>query len=411
MPDDVQTIDVILLVVYVAIALGVSFACSVFEAVLLSITPGYVAALEKEGSKVSKRIADLKANVDKPLSAILSLNTIAHTVGAAGAGAQAAKVFGDDRVGIASAVLTVLILIVSEIIPKSLGSAHWKKLAPSVTWILVPLTVLMTWTLFVPVARGVTRMLGGTGHPSIPSREEISAIAEQGAREGVFPSGESRVLQNLFRIADLKAADVMTPRTVVFGLGQETKVCDLVDRTDWMRFSRLPVHEGSLDHITGYVLRSDVLVRAAKGESETTLAELVRPLKAVPQGLPLSTLFDKLLEAPRGADPHGPGRGRVRRHRRPRDPGGPGRDPGGHGDRRRGRRRDRHASPRPQPVAQARQAHRPDPRRHGRAHRPRPLRLEDRFGAGLDDRLQGRRPRAGGALRRSLGPAPRPLAG
>ncbi|RMG09262.1 MAG: DUF21 domain-containing protein [Planctomycetota bacterium] len=286
-----------LLIVYVALALGVSFACSVFEAVLLSITPGYVAALEKEGAPAAARIKGLKAEVDRPLAAILSLNTIAHTVGAAGAGAQAAKVFGDAWVGVASGVLTVLILIVSEIIPKSLGSTHWKRLAPGVAWLLVPITGLMTITLFVPLARWITSWMGGSGHAIVPSREEISAIAEQGAREGVFPSSESRVLQNLFRISDLKAGDVMTPRTVLFGLSEETRVGELLAGDDtWLRFSRIPVHEGDLDKVTGYVLKSDVLLRAARDELDTPLRELRRPLPAILRETPLSTLFDRLLE-------------------------------------------------------------------------------------------------------------------
>ncbi|MEZ6186595.1 MAG: hemolysin family protein [Planctomycetota bacterium] len=291
-----MTTDVFLLILYVLVALGISFLCSVLEAVLLSITPGYVAALEKSGSAAGARIKALKAEVDRPLSAILSLNTIAHTVGAAGAGAQAAHVFGDAWLGVFSGVLTVLILLVSEIIPKSLGSAYWKRLAPAVARILGPLTWLMTVTLLVPASRWVTKFIGGSGHPSIPSREEISAIAVQGAREGIFPASESRVLQNLFKIADLKAGDVMTPRTVLFGIPEQTKVRELLAREDWLRFSRIPVHEGDLDKITGYVIKSDVLLRAAKDELDLSLVELKRPIPAVPKAAPLSSLFDQLLE-------------------------------------------------------------------------------------------------------------------
>ena len=291
-----MTTDVFLLTLYVFLALGFSFLCSVLEAVLLSITPGYVAALEKDGSKAGARIKRLKKDVDRPLAAILSLNTIAHTVGAAGAGAQAGHVFGDAYLGVVSGVLTVLILIVSEIIPKSLGSAHWKKLAPLVAAVLGPLTFVMTVIPFVPVARWITSRIGGSGHPSVPSREEISAIAVQGARQGVFPANESRVLQNLFRISQLTAMDVMTPRTVVFGVAETLSVGELIARTDWLRFSRIPVHEGNLDKTTGYVLKSDVLLRGAKGELDLPLKELRRPIPAVPRTAPLSTLFDQLLE-------------------------------------------------------------------------------------------------------------------
>jgi len=286
--------DLVLLVFYLALALGVSFVCSIFEAVLLSITPGYVAALEKQPGRTASRIKALKADVDRPLAAILSLNTIAHTVGAAGVGAQSAKVFG-GYVGATSAVLTILILILSEIVPKSLGASHWKRLSPAVAMLLSPLTLLMTVTGFVPVARLITRWLGGTGHGHLPSREEISAIAEQGAREGLFPTGEGRVLGNLFRLADLQAADVMTPRTVLFALPEETLVREVVDR-DPFPFSRIPVYQESLDGISGYVLKGDVLLRAARDELDLPLRELRRPLVAVNQGLKLSELFERLLK-------------------------------------------------------------------------------------------------------------------
>lgn len=286
--------DVLLLVFYLALALGVSFACSIFEAVLLSITPGFVAALEKQPGRSANRIKALKADIDRPLAAILSLNTIAHTVGAAGVGAQSAKVFG-GYVGVTSGVLTVLILIASEIIPKSLGASHWKRLSPTVALLLTPVTFVMTITGFVPVARLITRWMGGSGHGHLPSREEISAIAEQGAREGLFPTGEGRILENLFRLAHLQASDIMTPRTVLFALPEATRIGDLIER-DPIPFSRIPLTQGSLDELSGYVLKDDMLLRAAKDELDLTLGEIRRPLIAVSQGLKLSDLFERLLK-------------------------------------------------------------------------------------------------------------------
>ncbi len=285
-----------LLIFYLALALGVSFACSIFEAVLLSITPGYVAALDKEGAKSAKRIKGLKAAVDKPLAAILSLNTIAHTVGAAGVGAQSAIVFENVHVGVISGVLTVLILVVSEIIPKSLGATHWKRLAPTVAMLLVPVTFLMTITLLVPVSRLITRWLGGGGHGGIPSREEISAIAEKAAREGVFPTGEGRVLKNLFRLADLRASDIMTPRTVIFGLQEDAKLGQLVAETGELRFSRIPIYQESIDKVTGYVLKVDILLHVARDEHDKTLRDIRRELVAVPREMKLLDLFERLLE-------------------------------------------------------------------------------------------------------------------
>ena len=156
--------DVALLVFYLCLALGVSFACSIFEAVLLSITPGYVASLEKSGSAAAGRITQLKREIDRPLASILSLNTIAHTVGAAGVGAQSAKVFGSVPIAVTSGVLTVLILFVSEIVPKSLGAMHWKKLAPAVATLLVPLTWLMAVTMVLYRQMKRARMCTPTSH-------------------------------------------------------------------------------------------------------------------------------------------------------------------------------------------------------------------------------------------------------
>ena len=300
--------DAILLILFVSLALGVSFICSVLEAVLLSITPGFRAKLEKEGSKTAARIKTLKADMDGSLSAILSLNTVAHTVGAAGSGAQAAKLaasmwppgvdpthaaMAEYSLAVFSGVLTILILVFSEIIPKSLGAAHWKRLAGPVTMVMIPLKTSML--PFVWLARWLTKFIGGSGHPSMISREEFSAIAEQGAKRGMFPEGEGRVLGNLFRLRELTAADVMTPRTVMFGLNRETTVKDVLPKVESIRFSRLPIHEGNLDKITGYVLKGDILLRAARGESETKLSELKRELKAVPAAIELSALLDKLL--------------------------------------------------------------------------------------------------------------------
>jgi CBS domain containing-hemolysin-like protein len=288
--------DVSLLVFYLALALGVSFACSIFEAVLLSITPGYVAALEKGGSAAAERITKLKASIDRPLAAILSLNTVAHTVGAAGVGAQSAKVFENVPMGIISGVLTVLILFVSEIVPKSLGATYWKKLAPAVAATLVPVTLVMTYTGFVPISNWITRKLGGGKHGAEPSREEISAIAERGAQRGVFEGSEGRVLGNLFRLGEVRATDVMTPRTVIFALPETETVGALIERDDAFRFSRIPIYQGDLDQVTGYVVRSDILLAAARDQLATPLSELRREIKTVGDELPLSELLERLLE-------------------------------------------------------------------------------------------------------------------
>jgi CBS domain containing-hemolysin-like protein len=283
-----------LLIAYVALALGVSFMCSVMEAVLLSVTPSYVAALEREGDPVGERLHRMKENIDRPLSAILSLNTIAHTVGAAGAGAQAAIVFASVPVGVISAVLTLLILIFSEIIPKTLGAVYWRTIAPVVVRLLVP-TIWSMWPL-VKLSQGLTYLLSQDEDEAAFSREEFTAMAELGEEEGVFEEKESRILRNLFRFNSLRVKDVMTPRTVVFDLPESKTIGEVVDEHEEFRFSRIPVYDDTPDDVTGYVLKDEMLLHAAQEEHDVSLEEIAREILVVRETLPLPDLLERLLD-------------------------------------------------------------------------------------------------------------------
>jgi CBS domain containing-hemolysin-like protein len=283
-----------LLLLYVALALGVSFLCSIMEAVLLSVTPSYVAALEREGSAMGKRLHAMKEDIDRPLSAILSLNTIAHTVGAAGAGAQAAVVFGEAYTGVIAGILTLLILVLSEIIPKTLGAVYWRTIAPAVVRILVP-TILLMWPL-VKLSQGLTYLLSPDEDEAAFSREEFTAMAELGEEEGVFEEKESRILRNLFRFNSLRVKDVMTPRTVVFDLPEGKTIGEVVEEHDEFRFSRIPVYDDTPDDVTGYVLKDEMLLRAAQEELEVPLEEIAREILVVRETLPLPDLLERLLD-------------------------------------------------------------------------------------------------------------------
>ncbi len=284
-----------LLIFYIALALGISFLCSIMEAVLLSVTPSYVAAREQEGSTVAVQLRRLKSDIDRPLAAILSLNTIAHTLGAAGAGAQAAAIYGEAYVGIISAILTLLILILSEIIPKTLGAIYWRQLTPVVTRLLIPLIWLL-WPL-VKLSQGITRLLSRGIDREAISREEITALAELGAQQGVFEAEESRILRNLFRFRSLRVKDVMTPRTVVFALPEHKTVGEVMREHNEFRFSRIPVYTQNRDNVTGYVLKDEILLKAAQEKDDLTLADLKREILVVPDALPLPELFERLLDA------------------------------------------------------------------------------------------------------------------
>ena len=283
-----------LLLLYVALAIGVSFLCSLMEAVLLSVTPSYVAALEREGSVVGERIHQFKENVDRPLAAILSLNTIAHTVGAAGVGAQAAIVFGEAYTGVVAGVLTLLILVLSEIIPKTLGAVYWRTLTPSIVRMLTA-TIILMWPL-VKLSQGITRLMSQDEDEAAFSREEFTAMAELGEEDGVFEEKESRILRNLFRFNSLRVKDVMTPRTVIFQMPERQTIGDVVEEHDEFRFSRIPVYDDDPDDITGYVLKDEMLLRAAQEEFDVSLSEISRDILVVHETLPLPDLLERLLD-------------------------------------------------------------------------------------------------------------------
>ena len=283
-----------LLLLYVALALGVSFLCSVMEAVILSVSPSYVAALDREGDWIGERLQKMKDDIDRPLAAILSLNTIAHTVGAAGAGAQAATVFGETYTGIIAAILTLLILVFSEIIPKTLGAVYWRELAPVVVRFLAPTIFIMK--PLVLLSKGITYLLSSDQDQTSFSREEFTAMAEIGEEEGVFEEKESRILRNLFRFNSLRVRDVMTPRTVVFDLPEEKTIGEIVSEHDEFRFSRIPVYSSNRDNITGYVLKDEMLLRAAQEDMSVPLSELAREMLVVREDLPLPDLLERLLD-------------------------------------------------------------------------------------------------------------------
>ncbi len=283
-----------LLLLYMVLALGISFFCSIAEAVLLSVPPSYVAYLRQRGRRFANLLARLEQDIDRPLAAILSLNTIANTAGAAGVGAQAAIVFGSDKVGIASAILTFLILVCSEIIPKTLGSVYWRTLAPAVAcgvqglmWILYPLVVM---------AQMITRLIAKGQSPPAFHREEFQALAQIGAEHGHLSPREFRILGNLMRFRSYTVHDVMTPRTVLFALLENSTVGEIFEGYPDIPFTRIPVYADDLDNITGFVLKTDILKLQAEGNSNTMLMDIKRDLRALPENSTLFNAFEFLVD-------------------------------------------------------------------------------------------------------------------
>lgn len=283
-----------ILVFYLILAIGVSFLCSILEAVLLSINPSYIAVLESKGSKNGKLLRKLKDDIDRPLSAILSLNTIAHTVGAAGVGAQAQVVFGNAYVSVTSAVLTLLILVLSEIIPKTLGATYWKRLsgfAANTTNILIYITYPL-----VLLSKGITKWLSDDEKSPTVSREEFSAMADLGFEEGVFEEGESNILKNLIRFNSLRVKDIMTPRIVVVKFQEDRTIEEILNREDELYVSRMPVFGDNEEDITGYVLKNDLYYNLSKEKGDSLLKEIKRNVLILPETISLKTLFERLLE-------------------------------------------------------------------------------------------------------------------
>ncbi|TWU65310.1 Hemolysin C [Crateriforma conspicua] len=286
--------DMGLLIFYLFFAIGCSFYCSVAEAVLLSITPSFIATLGQRKPKAAKRLEDLKDNIDRPLAAILSLNTIAHTIGAAGVGAEVVRLYGDQYLAAASAVMTLLILVLSEIIPKTIGALYWRTLGPIVAtsvrwliWILYPLV----W-----MSERLTRLLsGGKSHHTL-TREELSAMAKIGAKQGVLEANEHRIFDSMIRFPRVTAQEVMTPRAVVLAVSESSTVAEALAQESILSVSRIPVYEGTLDHVSGFVLKDDLLLAQARGQDTDPITTYRRPLLTVRDEVRLPRLLDQLLQ-------------------------------------------------------------------------------------------------------------------
>lgn len=287
------------LILFSLLAVSVSFLCSMWEAVLLSITPAYAQIKLEEGSRTGRRLQAFKENVDRPLAAILTLNTIAHTVGAIGVGEQAARIWAATHPLITGVVvpvvMTLTILFLSEIIPKTLGANFWRELVP---FTVASLTVIITLLLpLVWVSQQITRVLKRDKERSVFSRSDFLAMAEIGARQGVFEQRESEIISNLLGFDSVRVEDVMTPRTAVIAAPETLTAQQLFDRHGELRMSRIPIYEGDhIDHVTGYILKDQVLEKLVAGAGDTVLVDLRRPMLAVEASVPIPSLFQRFLE-------------------------------------------------------------------------------------------------------------------
>ncbi|KAB8151462.1 DUF21 domain-containing protein [Kordia sp. TARA_039_SRF] len=289
-----------LLVIYAVLSIFFSFLCSILEAVLLSVTPTFVNIKSKEGKPYADNLKALKQDVDKPLIAILTLNTIAHTVGAIMVGTEAKKLYGDEDsygVFIISVVMTILILVASEIIPKTIGAMYWKQLANFATRTLDIMVLILKYTGILWVLQLFTKIIGSKGHgASVLSREDFSAMTQIATDKGVFHESESKVIRNLLGFKDILVKDVMTPRSVLKIDSSEKTIQQFYDENPDLKFSRIPIHGAQTDDITGYILKDQLMEAIIDGKGQEPLASIKRELLVTDRNLPIPELFEKLIE-------------------------------------------------------------------------------------------------------------------
>ena len=250
--------------------------------------------LESEGKTGASLLKKYKQDIDKPISAILTLNTIAHTVGAAGVGAQSQEIWGDEFFALTSAVLTFLILVLSEIIPKTIGASYWRQLAIPAARIIHTL-VIITYP-FVLLSEFITHFFSSNHQPMTVSREEVSAMVNVGAEEGVLATKENRMIQNLLKLDDIKARDIMTPSSVVEMAEESMTLREFYRHDAYSTYSRIPVYnEENDDFIKGYVLRQTILEKLSEDKFELRLTDIVRPVLTFQENEPVSKIWEKLL--------------------------------------------------------------------------------------------------------------------
>ena len=287
--------DVRLLTFYVVLALGISFLCSILEAVVLSVTQTWVAVERNNGSKTGELWTALKEDdAVGPLTAILTLNTISHTMGAAGVGSQVQLIYGDGALTLASILLTLAMLLLSEIVPKTIGAAYWKQLARPCGSLLRIVVWSMT-ILIVPIQ--ILKRVLPKGELNLVSRDDVAALADLGEERGVLNEDEEAIIHNLLRLRDILVKDVMTPRTVMQTVNADATVLEVTESMPVLRFSRMPVLGAGSDDVLGLVLRSRILRASSNDEHDATMDDLMQPITRIGFEQSVEEALDHFLES------------------------------------------------------------------------------------------------------------------
>jgi len=284
-----------LLILYFTLAVGISFLCSVLEAVLLSVNMSYIAVLEKEKPMVGRLLRLHKENISKSIASILILNTIAHTLGAAAVGAQAAILFGNDAVVIISMVMTFAILFLSEIIPKTIGAVYWKELAPMSAHV-IRIFIWLTYPIILTTLFVTDKISQGKGDSNSLTKEELLESMLMSEDEGVIDEKESDVIENILNLDNIKVSEVLTPRSVVFAMDENMTVKEVIESQPAIfKFSRIPVHSGSIEDVTGLVLTKKIFKQALKDDS-VSVGSIKKEIFSINENIPVSKALDLLIK-------------------------------------------------------------------------------------------------------------------
>lgn len=288
-------LSISLLIFFVLLAIGVSFACSLAESVLLSMTPSFIADVQESNPKKAEMLKSLKVdNIDQSLAAILTLNTVAHTLGSIGAGAQATIVFGSAWFGLFSALMTLAILFMSEIIPKTLGTLYWRQLSGLVAYFVRGIIMILYPLIWF--SERLTKLLVRGKEPQTFSRREFAALASIGEESGQIDPLESRIIRNLLAFGAIKVEDIMTPRSVMLAFEENKTVAELLVDRPKLTFSRLPIYDGDLDNITGFVLKTDMLLAKVNHAMHKPLTQFQRDITFVFSKMKLFDLLELMLK-------------------------------------------------------------------------------------------------------------------
>ena len=281
-----ETATLTKLLIIVGMALGISFLCSILEAIILSVTHGYVHVLKEKGSMAGRLLEKLQSRIDEPIAAILALNTLANTFGAALGGALAHELFG--QTWLFSGGLTLAILLFSELLPKTLGATLWPRLAPQAAYVLRGLIIVLK-PLLIPLTFYVRLITRTQDRPSTVSRSELRILARIGRREGALDEDEWRVVSGVMGLGEVPVGEVMTPRTDIVAVPVEASVEEAKNIMLDERHLRVPVHEGTLDRIVGILLARDLW--SADRDGATRIREVVRPVRFSPATKPVNDLI------------------------------------------------------------------------------------------------------------------------